>query len=115
MKLLYLPADKKSILQTHIVCTTQVDKNWQNRTFFKWRWRLNHRVTDRYRRHWGALVGLSPPNWNMKHYKSVEFCQIWISSPLHKRKASLSPLSGDGSVTGTFTEHFATSYDSAKK
>jgi len=35
----------------------------------------------------GVLVGLglpnkapSAPNWNLKH-KSVEFCQIWISSP----------------------------------
>jgi len=29
-----LPAYTKSIVQTHTVCTTQVDKNRQNRTFY---------------------------------------------------------------------------------
>ena len=29
----------------------------------------------------------APPNWNMKHYKSVEFLSNFISSPLHKREA----------------------------
>ena len=39
------------------------------------------------RRHRGALVGLAPhtklqvpPNWNMKHYQSVEFLSNWMSS-----------------------------------
>jgi len=31
---MYLPADTKSIVQTHAFCTTQVDKNIQNRTFY---------------------------------------------------------------------------------
>jgi len=29
-----LSADAKSLVQTHITCTTQVDKNTQNRTFY---------------------------------------------------------------------------------
>jgi len=29
-----LQADTKSIAQTHTVCTTQVDKNRQNKTFY---------------------------------------------------------------------------------
>ena len=54
----------------------------------------------------GALVGLIPPNkapshpeWNLKHYKSVEFC--WIlecQTPLHKREAFYRRSSGDGSA-----------------
>ena len=44
---------------------------------------------------WGILVGLAPqtklqatPNWNMKHYKSVEFFSIFrLSSPLQNCKA----------------------------
>jgi len=32
----------------------------------------------------------APPNLNMKHYKSVEFCQFLLcQAPLHKRKALL--------------------------
>jgi len=45
----------------------------------------------------GALVGLAPSNWNMKHYKLVEFLSIIRMSshphkckgPLHKRKDPL--------------------------
>ena len=61
----FLSADTKSIVRTHTFCTTQVDKNIPNRTFYNgvedWitglqtltlqnilqrRWRQNHRVTD---------------------------------------------------------------------
>ena len=32
----------------------------------------------------------NPPNWSMKHYKSVEFCQfLHVKPPLHKRKAAM--------------------------
>ena len=45
----------------------------------------------------GALVGLappnkapSPPNWNIKHYKFVEFLSnLNVKPPLHERKPSL--------------------------
>ena len=38
----------------------------------------------------GCFWGLSPPNWNMKHYKSVEILSIFrVSSPPQKRKASV--------------------------
>jgi len=41
----------------------------------------------------------APPNWNMKHYKSVEFCQfLQCQAPLQKSKALCWRLSGDGSV-----------------
>jgi len=30
----FLPADTKSIVQTHTFCATQVDKNIQNGTFY---------------------------------------------------------------------------------
>ena len=48
----------------------------------------------------------SPPNWNMKYYKSVDFLLIfWVSNPPHKPKPPLQKcktpywkLSGDGSV-----------------
>jgi len=62
----------------------------------------------------GALVGLSssnkapsPPNWNMKHYKLVEYLsnlnvkppRTNVKSSPHKRKAPpYWRLSGDGSV-----------------
>ena len=46
----------------------------------------------------------SHQKWNMEYYKLVEFCQIWMSSPLykrksppHKRKDPYWRLSGDGS------------------
>jgi len=53
----------------------------------------------------GALVGLAPlnkapslPNWNVKHNKSVHFLSnMNVKSPMHKRKAPYSRLSGDGS------------------
>jgi len=32
--LIYLPADTKSIVRTHTLCTTHVDKNRHNRTFY---------------------------------------------------------------------------------
>jgi len=34
MMMYFLSADTKSILQTHIFCTTQVDENVQNRMFY---------------------------------------------------------------------------------
>ena len=53
---------------------------------------------------WG-LVGLAPkqssktPNWNMKHYRSVEVLSIFImSTPLPYVKSLYWRLSGDGSV-----------------
>ena len=61
----------------------------------------------------GSFGGLSPPNkspsppkWNMKHYKSVEFLSIFsmsshpaqMQSPPQKRKAPYWKLSGDGSA-----------------
>ena len=59
----------------------------------------------------GVLLGLCPqtilqatPNWNMKHYKLVEFWSLLnVKPPLHERKAPLHPywrLSGDGSEVG---------------
>jgi len=63
-------------------------------------------------RRYGGFGGLSPttkapspPNWNMKHYKSVEFLlSLNVKPPVHKRQAlPLKPkarywrLSGDGS------------------
>ena len=53
------------------------------------------KMSGQSRRHRGALVGLarpnkapSPPNWNLKHHKSVEFLSIFIvKPPLHERKA----------------------------
>jgi len=61
----------------------------------------------------GGFGGLSPetklqdtPNWNAKHYKFVEFCQIWLSSPppctnIKLPRTNVKPpywrLSGDGS------------------
>ena len=58
------------------------------------------------RRHWEALVGLalqnnslSLPKWNLKQYKSVEFCQFLESqAALHECKDPYWRLSGDGSV-----------------
>jgi len=51
---------------------------------------------------WRGVFVLRPPklssklpNWNMKHYKSVEFFQIWTSSPLQKRKVSLNKRKAD--------------------
>jgi len=49
------------------------------------------------RRHGGDFDGLSPPikaprspNWNIKHYKSVEFLSNFqFQAPLHKRKAPI--------------------------
>ena len=54
----------------------------------------------------GAFGGLSPPNkapippnWNMRHYESVEFLSIFaLTSPPHKRKAPYWKVSGDGSA-----------------
>ena len=59
----------------------------------------------------GALVGLAPPeqsskppNWNMKHYKSVEFLSIFrMSSSPNKRKAPLLKLSNDGSESAVYS------------
>jgi len=41
----FLPADTRSIVQTHTFYTTLINKNRQNRTFnvLQQRWRLNHR------------------------------------------------------------------------
>jgi len=49
-------------------------------------WKANENVVTavQFRRHAGALVGLAPPeqsskppqNWNVKHYKSMEFWLI---------------------------------------
>jgi len=64
------------------------------------------------RRHGGALVVLAsqtkfqaPPNWNVKHYKLVEFWLILCQAHPHKRKAPpqnrkapLLKTFGDGSV-----------------
>jgi len=58
------------------------------------------------RRHGGPFVGLPspmeaprPPNWIMKHYKSVDFDQIReCQAPLNRRRAPYWKLSRDGSV-----------------
>jgi len=63
------------------------------------------------RRHGGALVVLAPqkkfqapPNWNVKHYKLVEFWLILCQAPHTnakppaEHKAPYWKLSGDGSV-----------------
>jgi len=50
--------------------------------------------------------GLWPPNWNLKHYKLVDFCQIWMSNPPCKKvnpphtnvKSPYWRLFGDGFV-----------------
>jgi len=70
-------------------------------------------VCDQSRRHGEAFGGLSPPNkapsppnLNMKHYKSVEILQIFrvssppeqTQSPPQKRKKLSGKLSGYGSV-----------------
>ena len=67
----------------------------------------------------GASVGLAlqtklqaPPNWNVKHYKSVEFLSILqflesrTNAKPHHRTAELPcwKLSGDGSVSDSDTE-----------
>ena len=40
----------------------------------------------------------APPNWNIKHYKSVEFLSnLNVKPHLHKRKTPYWRLSGDGS------------------
>jgi len=66
-------------------------------------WKLV-RLCQQSRRHGGAFVGLAspnktprPPNWNLEHYKSVEFLSILnikppsinAKPPPHKRKAPL--------------------------
>ena len=53
---------------------------------------------------------LSPPKWNMKHYKQIEILSIFrVSSPPHKPKAPPQKckapywkLSGDGSVVNIY-------------
>jgi len=37
----FLPADSKSTEQTHNFCTTQVDKNISNRTFYNGNWLID--------------------------------------------------------------------------
>ena len=43
----FLPADTKSILQTHTFCTTLVNKNRRNNVLQQ-RWRLNHRCQAKF-------------------------------------------------------------------
>ena len=68
------------------------------------------------RRHGWVFGGLSPPNWSMKHYKSVGFLSIFrMSSPPHKRKAPYWKFSGHGYGTcaghNAFVLHQALSRD----
>jgi len=54
----------------------------------------------------------SPPKWNMKHYKSVEFCQfLQCQAPLHRRK----PPVEDFLATVLFTRRFCAHLGAGRK
>jgi len=68
-------------------------------------WMIEYRQSVQSHRHGRALVGLapsnkapSPPNWNMKHCKSVEFLSnLYVKLTCTDVKPSYWRLSGDGS------------------
>ena len=60
------PADTKSIIQTHTLCTTQVDKNRQNNILQR-RWRMNHRVIDTFiREHSATSLEAEPQGYRYR-------------------------------------------------
>ena len=79
---------------------------------------VNYRLSNQSRRHGGAFGDLapnktpSPPNWNMKHYKSVECSSIFrMSSPTHKPKSP--PQKRKAPLLKTFWRRFCAEYRAA--